>query len=264
MTPDSATPLRILTRGPVSEADRAYASEKVTAVARLAPRTVLDVHVELRREANPSLERPAIAKATLAVGGRSVRAHVAARGMREAIDLLDARLRERLGELAGRERAHIHRGAVPHSGEWRHGDQTSHRPEFRPRSAEKGEIRRVKRVSPDRLTPQQAALEMGARSYEFFLFADATSEADSLLYRGADGRLVLVTQVAGDPGPFAVDRSVPAPMAVEDAAARLDAGTDHFVFFSEAASGRGAVLYRRYDGHYGLLTSGQGDEGRET
>lgn len=40
---------------------------------------------------------------------------------------------------------------------------------------------------------------------------------------------------------------------------RLDAGTEPHVFFRNAATRRGNVVYRRYDGHYGVITpSGEG------
>ncbi len=197
--------LRIMTQGPVPDSEREYAREKVLRVSRLARRPVLDAHAELRQEANPSLERPAIAKATLDVGGRRVRAHVVARDMHEAIDLLEARLRQRLRTLVERERALVHEGAAQAGGEWRHGDLASHRPEFQSRAVEEREVRRVKSLSPTPLTPDQAALEMTALSYDFFLFHDAASGVEIMLYRGADGHLVLKGKTAGDPGPFDVD-----------------------------------------------------------
>ena len=33
----------------------------------------------------------------------------------------------------------------------------------------------------------------------------------------------------------------------------MNAVGHRFVFFGNAASGRGNVIYRRYDGHYGLI-----------
>jgi hypothetical protein len=44
-------------------------------------------------------------------------------------------------------------------------------------------------------------------------------------------------------------------MALEDAVELLDLSEDRFVFYGDTASGRGQVLYRRYDGHYGLITA---------
>ena len=48
----------------------------------------------------------------------------------------------------------------------------------------------------------------------------------------------------------------PPSLQVDDAVERLNATGWPFVFFEDVASGRGCVLYRRYDGHYGLITPG--------
>ena len=54
-----------------------------------------------------------------------------------------------------------------------------------------------------------------------------------------------------------VDAAPVGPVApvlrLDEAEERLDVGHEPFVFFVDAASGRGHVLYRRYDGHYGLI-----------
>ena len=39
-----------------------------------------------------------------------------------------------------------------------------------------------------------------------------------------------------------------------EAIERLNADGERFVFFANQATGRGNVLYHRYDGHYGLIT----------
>jgi hypothetical protein len=47
---------------------------------------------------------------------------------------------------------------------------------------------------------------------------------------------------------------LPAPrLSVREAAERLDAAGPPFTFFTDADTGRGCVVYHRYDGHYGLL-----------
>ena len=43
-------------------------------------------------------------------------------------------------------------------------------------------------------------------------------------------------------------------MPIVAAVGTLDAGDASFVFFADSATGRGNVLYRRHDGHYGLIT----------
>jgi hypothetical protein len=46
-------------------------------------------------------------------------------------------------------------------------------------------------------------------------------------------------------------------LTVQEATERLDAGGEPFVFFANAVSGRGNVVYRRYDGHDGLITAAE-------
>ncbi len=42
-------------------------------------------------------------------------------------------------------------------------------------------------------------------------------------------------------------------MTDEQAADRLDSSNEPFVFYKDTETGRGAFLYRRYDGLYGLV-----------
>lgn len=43
------------------------------------------------------------------------------------------------------------------------------------------------------------------------------------------------------------------PVALDDAISEMDALNHRFLFFTDRATRRGAVLYLRYDGHYGLI-----------
>jgi len=43
-------------------------------------------------------------------------------------------------------------------------------------------------------------------------------------------------------------------MTEDQAVTHLDLGGDPFVFYVDAGTGRGRVLYRRYDGNYGLIS----------
>jgi ribosome-associated translation inhibitor RaiA len=54
--------------------------------------------------ADPAVERPAVAEATLEVNGHPLRAHAAADHLEEAVDLLEDRLRPQLEHLS----SHLH------------------------------------------------------------------------------------------------------------------------------------------------------------
>ncbi|MFI6847769.1 sigma 54 modulation/S30EA ribosomal C-terminal domain-containing protein [Kitasatospora sp. NBC_00085] len=97
--------------------------------------------------------------------------------------------------------------------------------------------------------------ELEAMDYDFHLFTDATSGFDSVVRRGPAAEGYRLT--TGNPQ---AERVLPVStlgvprLAVADAVARLDLSGLPFVFFTDAATGRGYVLYHRYDGHYGLIT----------
>jgi hypothetical protein len=109
--------------------------------------------------------------------------------------------------------------------------------------------------------------------YQFHLFTEAGTGQDSVLYRAEGGELRLAqlqpasgritagsagsAEAAGAAG-FAVSPQPAPALTVGEATQRLDLSGLPFVFFEEigqgVAGGRGAVLYRRYDGHYGLIS----------
>jgi hypothetical protein len=92
------------------------------------------------------------------------------------------------------------------------------------------------------------------------------SGEDSLLERLDSGsyRLRQLHVVPGDPHARAAAYEVvvdpsPAPqLTVDQAIERLNTGGERSVFFASPATRRGNVLYRRYDGHYGLITLEEG------
>jgi ribosome-associated translation inhibitor RaiA len=90
--------------GHVAPDVQAYARRKLGRLAKLAPGPVLDARVRFDRAPNPAVELPALVQATLDVNGRLVRAQATAPHFHEAIDLLEARLRDRLQHLT----SHLH------------------------------------------------------------------------------------------------------------------------------------------------------------
>ena len=121
---------------------------------------------------------------------------------------------------------------------------------------------RHKTFAVDEMTPEEAAFDMDQLDYEFHLFRDLASGEDAVLQRepGRPGSLILTRlHPAGfEDRPAAitltVDDRTPATLTVDDALETLTAGHQPFVFFANATTGRGNVVHRRYDGHYGLIT----------
>ncbi|MFN8035330.1 MAG: sigma 54 modulation/S30EA ribosomal C-terminal domain-containing protein [Acidimicrobiia bacterium] len=251
--------LQVSTHGPVERNDLAYAKDKVSHLFRMAAGPVLHATVRLTQEADPARERRAVAEATLDVDGRFARAHVSAPTMHEAVDLLEARLRRRLLMLAERAESKRlrHRGGREH--EWRRGDARTHRPQYYERPIDEREIVRRKSFELDELTVDEAAFEMELLAHDFFLFSELATGVDSVVYRRRDGSFGLL-QPAGTRADLTAcvasvhhgDR-VAGNLTDAEAVELLDLTDDPFVFYVDEATGRGRVLYRRYDGHYGLV-----------
>ncbi len=246
-------------RGEVSAAERAYAQDKVEHLLPLAPGPVLFARVELVEHADPARERPAFAKAELDVNGRLVRAHIAAATMFEAVDLLEARLRERLDRFAHHEEAkHLRaRGRGEH--EWHHGDWAPARLSYFPRPAGEREIVRHKTFAVGEMTPDEAAFDLELLDHDFYLFKNLETGEDNVLARSeGDGYELLEpstsSSLAATAAPIRHRATRPPRLSTEEAVDLFDQGVEPFVFFVDPEDGRGRILYRRYDGHYGLIT----------
>jgi hypothetical protein len=252
----------ITLRGTVSTRARDTLARALARAARDAPRPALTLTGSLTRHADPALPRPVIAKAVIAMSGQSVRAHAAAASETEAIAVLESRLHRNLRTLAERDLALRREEGVPKPGEWRHGDLASPRPDYFPRPpAERRLIgRRTYASAP--MTPAAAAAEMVLLDHDFHVFVDEASGDSALVYSRPDGRLALRQPNGTDSGDprFVLDAERVPTMGIEDAVERLDLGDDPFLFFLDTASGHGAVLYRRYDGHYGLVSAEPGHD----
>ncbi len=256
-----AAPISVRTQGDVPPGSVDYALQRIGHVIERMDEPVLAARVTLSVAADPARARPALAKANLDLGGRFVGAHVAAHGMPEAVDLLSDQLAQRLADRAQRLEA-LHRRPVGSEGpgEWRHGDLPTTRPEYFDRPADERELVRQKVFVTAEQSADEAAFDMDQLDYDFYLFRDVATGDDSLLERRPGGtyRLQGVRPRTASPAPAAVELDVdgrPAPVLTPDGAVEQLAEADgRFVFFADAVSGRGCVVYLRYDGHYGLLT----------
>jgi ribosome-associated translation inhibitor RaiA len=266
MTESKSPPAEVFvqTRGEVTAADCAYARDKVARLRGLAPGPVLFARVDLTFHADPARERPAFAKAELDVDGTLVRAHVAAATMHEAIDLLEHRLRGRIERYAHHAEArHLRlRGDEPH--EWRHGDEPAARPPYFPRPVDDREVVRHKTFAVDTMTPDEAVLDLELLDHDFYLFVNRLTGEDNVVARADTVGYELLEPSAQSTfddtaAPIRHSATRPAPMSVEDAEELLDLGNMAFVFFLDPERGRGRVLYRRYDGHYGLIVPAEDD-----
>lgn len=214
-------------------------------LARL-PESWSDARVRLTWVNHRRLRWAALAQVNLDFKGQQVRAQVAAGFFAEAGKLLVARLEERLVRLA-----------EPGTGlQWPPG-----RPRPEPVDVPAGQrrIMRTKRYQLVCADVEQAALLMDVGDYDFYLFRDREADRDAVVYRvGPTGYRVARLEGLAAPAPSAKIpvtvnvHPVPSCDAVE-AARQLGETELPYRFFLDTDTGRGAVVYRRYDGHYGLL-----------
>lgn len=246
----------ITTRGEVPQDALDYASGKFAQLGRYAHGPILFAQLKLALGTNPAQARPAVAEATFDVNGRVIRAHVAAGDLAEAADLLEARLRRNLVRDAER---HDHNHARPPiEGEWRHGSHPTHRPDVVHRPVEEREVVRHKTFALAPTTVDEASLDLELLGHDFYLFTEVHTGTEAVLHVVDGGGLELLlaegVERPDDCTPEIAVGGHGAVLTLTEAEERLDVGHEHLVFFIDAESRRGQVVYRRYDGHYGLIT----------
>lgn len=253
------TSLIVSSSGVVGPTEWNYAIDKIGKVLDTLGEPVFHASVRLDRSADPSRERGARARVTVDLRGEPLRARVAATTMTEAIDLLEQRLRDQLHHRSEMRQALRKRGPASTPGQWRHGDATSERPPYFPRPVEEREIVRRKTYAPVDSTVDEAVFDMESMDLDFFLFTDGATGRDAVVWCDGDGYQV---RLQGGPGerpeeafaaPVTLDPEPAAVMSEDQARALLDTTDLPWAFYEDADRGRGRVLYRRYDGHYGEI-----------
>ena len=245
-------------RGDVPGEAREHAEEKVGALDRLVELPVLGARVVIVQEANPRIERSARAEGEIDLNGPMIRAKVADLDPIAAVNSLTERLERQLRSFVDRRTDQARRPTERKAGEWRHSSFATDRPDYFPRAPEEREIIRRKTFATDRLTPAEAAEEMEFLDHDFYLFIERETGADAVAYHRDDGRLGVIGPSgigwSGESAGIVHEESrMGGPTRLEDAVAEMNILNHRFMYFTDAASGRGNVIYMRYDGHYGLI-----------
>lgn len=252
-------PLVVRTAGDVSDADRAHAVRVVREAVRAIGDRVLHATLRIDVAADPARRRPISARLHLDLDGRPVHARVEAHTVAEAIDLLGRRMRDRVDHVAQARRALRRRGPGHEPGEWRHGDAGTLRSPTFDRPPDERQVVRHRSCATSESTVDEAVFDLESLDHDFHLFRELGSGRDAIVWRAAGGEYGLrrVDGAGERPVPCVAAVTVDAhaaPVLTEDEAReRLDAGHEPWVFHADAASGRGHVLYRRRDGHYGVV-----------
>jgi ribosome-associated translation inhibitor RaiA len=252
--------ITVVTDGDVSDGDITYALHRLEPVVNRIDEPVLFCRVKLAIAADPARPRPAKAQILVDIRGDLVRAQVAGDTLTQAVDLLKDRLRDKLNHRQQRRRALRRRPDISENGTWRHGDLPTPRPAYYDRPLDERQIVRRKAFSIESLAPDEAIFDMEQLDHSFYLFNDLASGLDAMVEQLDDGtyRLTRLEPVEVDPGPVAapieISPVIPPRLDPLAAAHRLETTEDRQLFFVDPDTGRGCIIYHRYDGHYGLIT----------
>ncbi|WP_054812787.1 sigma 54 modulation/S30EA ribosomal C-terminal domain-containing protein [Nocardia arizonensis] len=238
--------LAVTTRGAVPPAD---VTRAVRAIGRVLRRHHLDVPARVRVTAPEDLDQPTVVQANIRMHDKPIRVQVTGpRGF--AVTFAVERLDRQITRLAANQ-----------SRSW----PDPARPPLC-RVTERRPIVRRKECALLTGSPTEAAAVMDAMDYDAYLFTDAESDEDAIVYWSdpvgvtlARRRAVFAPAAPADQPqtagalPVAVQPD-PTPTLTEDEAATwlCRAGLP-FLFFTDEHTARGRLLYRRYDGDLAVV-----------
>jgi hypothetical protein len=134
----------------------------------------------------------------------------------------------------------------------------AHRPEARLKPPEERRIVHRHTYLSVPLPTLDAVDELLSLDLEFFLFTHARTGEDVVVHRRDDGRIGLIHppgSALADEGDLVVTETsrYSDPLPLDRARAEMDVLDHRWLYFIDAADGRGKVLYLRHDGDYGLV-----------
>ncbi|MGF1617733.1 MAG: HPF/RaiA family ribosome-associated protein [Acidimicrobiia bacterium] len=258
--PAGETPeIVFVTDGLVPDSAHDQATKMIHALSDRAQRPVIFSRVKILVDMDRPPDERAVIQVVMDVSGELIRAQVSAPTAADALNTLSDRLERRLRKLAERRRDTRRRPPATPEGTWRSGDLPTARPDFYERPREERRVVRRKTFAPDAMVSvAEAIYDLDVLDHRFFLFTDTADGEMSIVYE--QGEKVMLRRLSGgspeDDSSDVADMVNPTPapeLAVEEASDWLDATDEEFVFFRNKDTGDANVLYRRYDGHYGLV-----------
>jgi ribosome-associated translation inhibitor RaiA len=251
--------VEVTTRGSVAPEMAELARTRLAELESAVQRPIIGARVVLHEAENPRIPRSARAEGEVRLAGQPIRGRVEAESMGQAVNELADRLREQLRRHVDRlvTRQRVPAGVEP--GEWRRAAWTPPRPPRSWRAPGDREVIRRKTFALEPISATEAAADMSALDHDFYLFHDADTGADSVIYRRDDGRLAVIApqdaaaRATDDDDVLRETSRYSGPLELADAVSKMDELNHRFLFFTCATTDRGAVLYLRYDGHYGLI-----------
>lgn len=245
----------ITARGVVSERVRLRAQDRLVELESLVKGPILGARAVLTQEANPRVPMHARAEAEVDLQGHIVRARAAAPSMEAAVDAVTDRLARQLRRHVERLITRQREPAEARPGERRHRAGNPPPAPVPVRGVQEREIIRRKTFAFSPMSIEEAAGALEDLDHDFFLFRDAATGADAVIYWREDGLLAVIEAgpAADEDGAVREPSRLSSPIDVPQAVEEMNALGHRFLFFENAATGRGNVIYLRYDGHYGLI-----------
>jgi ribosome-associated translation inhibitor RaiA len=224
---------------------------------------ILGARLTLREGPNRSKNRyVADASVMFAPAGKTARvlaAHVAGPSPAEATGMAVERLRRQLRRVVGTEVAERDEPDEIEKALDSLPLEPKHRPEADLKPPEERQIVRHRTYADHPEATLEAAADMFDLDEEFHLFVHVRTGEDVVVHRRDDRRIGLIHP----PGSILADESDESVAAepnrysesltLEAARAEMDIVNHRFLYFIDAAEGRGRVLYLRHDGDYGLV-----------
>ena len=262
---DRTIDTQISTSGIVTEDELTHAVDTVSGAIADIDQRIGRCVIRLEHGTDRHHVRHAVARLSIDLDGASVHAHADAETVGQAValaaDRLHEQLRRRLDRIADARRHG--QSLAEFEASIAGGSPRADVVAF-DRGADERELLRRAVFGPPSSTVDEAAFDLDALGYDFHLFVETHSGDAACIRRDLDG--VAVRFAAGRPDaaaaiPMDADIGVdpqPAPhLPIDDALELLDLGPDRFVFFLDTASAQPTVVYRRYDGHDGVITIGE-------
>ena len=254
--PPSLEPM-VVVRGAVPDSVIAYGREKLLHALRLSSGPVLAAELRIDRHADPARASSVHVEMTLDLDGTVVRARASAPEASAAVDDVAERLERRVVSVRQRPQDRLLRHRNRES--WHHEDRVVPRRRGFPRPPDERELVRRKSFAVAAESIEDALFDLERLDHDFFLFRHDVTGGDAVVFRAGEGRYGVTLERSAPAAVAAVGVEFvtgPTPTVLEVGAARelLEASGTPFVFFVDAATGRGSVVYRRDDGHDGLVT----------
>lgn len=256
---DRATvPIEVHAPDDLSRSERGEIRERFARLARYTDEPIKELRLTLRHPETRAARLRWVADASLVLGGRRLAAHTAGSDALEAAKEAADRLERQMRRVADapvalrNERRAIQRALAHLAHERRHRPRLSvKRPDLR-------DIIPQRTAYPLPESTLDAVADLLDLDLEFLLFREARTGEDVVVYRRDDGRIGLL-HPPGSPLGDENDIVVPEPsryaqpIPLAKARDEMDVLNHRFLYFIDAADGRGTVLYLRHDGDYGLV-----------